>query len=105
MTDLVTLSHGGGNIWGALLELHGVRTCNGGDVNEFFGDVNVTVVVDSDFPDDVHGLSAANELVSDSDRGDVRFDAHVSSLLVVVVCRVLVWGYVRVPGESQEKVE
>ncbi len=53
------------DIDGSLLELDSVAACGDGDADEPFGKVDVAVMVDADFCDDVAGLTIAHQFVSD----------------------------------------
>jgi hypothetical protein len=68
--DLRLLVLGHGDLGVALLELHGLRAGGDGDIHELLGDLDVSVVVDADFADHVHGLVRADEVVPDGHGGE-----------------------------------
>jgi hypothetical protein len=69
--DLRLLVFGHGDLGVALLELHGLRAGGDGDIHELLGDLDVSVVVDADLTDHVHGLVRADEVIPDGHGGEL----------------------------------
>jgi hypothetical protein len=72
LTNLVALVLRSADLRSALLELHGLAPGLDRDVDQLLGDLDVTVVVDADLADHVHGLVGAYLQVADGDRRGLR---------------------------------
>src|SRR5690606_18443109 len=69
--DLVAHVHRGGDLRGALLELHCVGAGSSRNVDQLLGNFDVAIVVDADLADDVDLLACAEQRFADCNWLDV----------------------------------